>query len=404
MRTVGQDLRYAVRGLLKAPSFIVVALMSLALGIGATTALFSVIYGVLIAPYPYAKPDEIWAPSVRSLKSGQGGHGYTASEFLELQKAPMFSDVMATRYQQVLMTGDRSPESFGGVVVSANAFNFLGVPPILGRTIQPTDVRVDGEPEPVVELTYGFWQRLFAGDPSALGKTLVLNGVPHTVIGVMPPRFGWYTNEAFWLPMAVNTQDQRGVNPIFRLKSGVTSDSAAQQLHALNLQFASQRPGTFPRDGFTTVLMNYLDVTVASGQMRSSLQLLFAAVGFLLLIACANVANLQLARNASRSREIVVRLAIGAGRRRVVRQLLTESFLLSLSGGTLGVALAFATTNAIVALMPTFYVPNEARVTVNSSVLLFSLGVSVLTGVLSGITPALQCSRPDLVLALNEGA
>ena len=160
------------------------------------------------------------------------------------------------------------------------------------------------------------------------------------------------------------------------------------------------RSGRLPCEA---TLVNYLDITVASGRMRPTLQLLFAAVGFLLLIACANVANLQLARNAARSKEIVMRLAIGASRRRIIQQLLSESFLLSLIGGALGVVFAFATTNAIVALMPTFYVPNEARVTVNIYVLLFSLGVSLLTGILFGLTPALQCSRPNLSCALNEG-
>ncbi len=176
----------------------------------------------------------------------------------------------------------------------------------------------------------------------------------------------------------------------------------AQQIQALHLRLASERPNDFPKGGFTTVLQNYLDVTVASGEMRSSLRLLFGAVGFLLLIACANVANLQLARATARSHEIAVRMSVGAGRARIFRQLLTESVVLSLVGGGLGVLLAMSITKAVVALMPSFYVPNEARITINVYVLLFSAGVSVLTGIVFGLAPALKCSRPNLAATLSD--
>jgi putative ABC transport system permease protein len=192
--------------------------------------------------------------------------------------------------------------------------------------------------------------------------------------------------------------------PIARLAPRVSVDAAREQLHALHLRLAQQRPATFPKDGFTSRLTNYLDVTVASGEMRNSLRLLFAAVALLLLIACVNVANLQLARSTSRSREMALRLSIGAGRGRLLRQLLTESLVLSLPGGALGVLCAWGATKAIVALMPEFCLPNEARVTLNLQVLLFSLGVSLLTGILFGLAPALRSSRPDLVEALKDSS
>jgi predicted permease len=401
-QTLTQDLVYAIRSFRRSPAFILVALLSLTLGIGATSAIFSVIYGVLIAPYPYARPHEIWAPEVRAT-DGRGGHGHSVPEFLQMAKLPAFSDVMATSFEQVLLTGEFSPEAFGGVLLSGNAFNFLGVSPVAGRTIQPTDIRADGEAEPVVMLSHRLWLRLFQGDPAAVGKTLRLNNRPHTIIGVMPPRFGWYGNDGVWLPLGTNRRDRLFVNPIVRLAHGVSRQAAEEQLHAFYLGVAKENPTAFPAQGFTTRLMNYLDVTVASGDMRTTLRLLLGAVGFLLLIACANVANLQLARGTARAREMAVRASIGAARRRLVRQLLTESVLLSVIGGTAGVLFAYGAVNTIVALMPEFYVPNEARVSINTPVLMFSVAVSVLTGVLFGLVPALQHSRPDVVEALKAG-
>ena len=322
-------------------------------------------------------------------------------ELPRLAAVPAFADVMATSGETVLMTGEFAPESFFGVLLSGNAFNFLGVPPVAGRTIQPTDIRPDGQAEPVVVLSYRLWFRLFDGNPAAVGRSLVLNGRPHTIIGVMPPRFGWYGNDGFWLPLSPTRTDVSGINPIMRLAPGVSSAVAEQQLNALTRQLALEKPSTFPAQGFTTTLRNYLDVTVASGEMRTSLRLLLGAVAFLLLIACANVANLQLARGSARAREIAIRISIGAGRRRLLRQLLTESVLLSLAGGVLGVLFAFVAIRSIVGLMPEFYVPNESRVAINVPVLLFSLGVSLLTGVLFGLAPAWHSSKPDVTDALK---
>src|SRR5687767_689188 len=246
-----QDLGYAIRSFRRSPAFVLVALLSLTLGIGATSAIFSVIYGVIIAPYPYAKPGEIWAPQVRAI-DGRGGHGYSLDELAPLEALPAFASVMATSLESVLMTGDFSPESFRGVLMTGNAFNFLGVAPVIGRTIQPTDIRPDGQAEPVVVLSHRLWLRLFEGNASAVGRTLRLNGRPHTIVGVMPPRFGWYGSGGFWLPLSPTRTDVPWINPIVRLAPDVSKAVAEEQLSALNKRLALEKPSTFPAQGFTT--------------------------------------------------------------------------------------------------------------------------------------------------------
>lgn len=402
---IWQDLRYAVRNYRRSPGFTLVALLSLMLGIGAATAMFSVVYGVLISPYPYAKPGEIWAPMLHSPKNPNPmWRSFSAEEFLDFQKLPAFAASMATGYDQILMSGDRPPESLTAPRMSPDAFRFLGVEPLIGRTLQPTDQTQNGEPQPVTVISYRLWQRLFNGSPGALGQKLVLNNTPHTIVGVMPPRFGWYTSDGLWLPLGSSRRSTLQLSAIVRLRDGVTPQAAEAQLDSFYKQLAATTPRSFPEDGFSARLRNYLDMTVASGTMQASLNMLFAAVGMLLLISCANVANLQLARMSVRAREIGIRLSIGAGRRRILRQLLTESVVLSVAGGILGIVFAIGLTRAITVLMPEFYTPNEARITVNWYVLAFSLGVSVLSGILFGMAPAFYSSRENLTDSLREGS
>ncbi len=397
-----RNLRFAARMLRKNIGFTLVSVLTLALGIGATTALFSVVYGVLISPYPYAKPGEIWAPGLRTVKDSQSMRPYRPDEYFAMSRMSTFSDVMATAPGNLLLTGEYAPESIRGVRLSANAFQFLGVPPLFGRTIQLSDISPTGEPEAVTVLSFKRWQRLFGSDTNVLGRTLRLDDQTYTIIGVMPPRFGWWTSDGLWMPMGVDSRDQRGVFPIARLKKGVAASAAEPQLHALQLELAKINPAGFPKDGFTTSLTNYLDITTASGEMENSLRLLFGAVAFLLLIACANVANLQLAKATSRAREMAIRLSVGAGRTQLMSQLLTESLLISIVGGMLGLLSAFGITRLMVMLMPSFFVPGEARIEVNGFALLFCMAISVLTGILFGLAPALQLSRPNLAHALND--
>ncbi|MBC7925047.1 MAG: ABC transporter permease [Bryobacteraceae bacterium] len=413
MNTIGavenlwRDLRYAVRSYRASPGFTSVALLSLMLGIGATTAIFSVIYGVLISPYPYAKPGEIWAPMLRETKTSRiQWPELSIQELAELQKLPGIGTAMGTQYDSASLAGDRSPENLTAPRLTPAAFDFLGVPALAGRTIQPADIGPDGQPQPVTVISYKLWQRLFSGSPDAIGKTLILDRTPHTIIGVMPPRFGWYTDDGLWRAVGTASAPGSGTQSrlftILRLKTGVAPKVAEEQLQRFYAQIQASTPDRFPKEGFTPQLRNYLDMTVASGELQSNLMLLLSAVAFLLLIACANVANLQLARTAARTREIGLRLSIGGSRRRILGQLLTESIVLALAGGLLGIGLAFGLTKLIATLLPSFYTPNEARITLNVPVLLFSFTVAVLTGVLFGLVPAIQCSRQNLTQALRE--
>ncbi|MBN9693072.1 MAG: ABC transporter permease [Verrucomicrobia bacterium] len=397
------DLRYAFRQLLKNPGFTAVAVLTLALGIGATTAIFSVVYGVLINPYPYAQSEKIWVPGVSSVNSSQTLRPYRKDEFTAMQQLPAFSEMMGTTPGGAQLSGEFAVQNLTVPRVTLNAFQFLGVPPMLGRTFGTNDVSASGEPELVTVITFSLWQRLFGGDPNVLGRTLRLDDQSYTVIGVMPLRFGWWTSDGLWLPLTHAPGDVGSIFPIGRLKEGTDPSVGRQQLQVLQQELAQANPGSFPKEAFETTLTNYLDITAASGELQRTLRLLFAAVVFLLLIACANIANLQLARAAGRGREIAVRLAIGAGRGRLVRQLLTESVLLSALGGALGLAFTVALTRLIVALMPGFYVPNEARIEVNSYVLFFCVAVALVTGMVFGLVPALQATRPNLSDALKDG-
>jgi predicted permease len=400
--TVMQDIRFGLRMLSKNPGFTAIAVLTLGLGIGATTAIFSAVYGVLISPYPYARPGEIWAPGVQSAQGTQVMRPYRRDEFEAIAALPEFWEAMGTSPGSVLLTGEFAPETLTAPRLSLNAFQFLEDQPVLGRTFGPGDVAAAGQPEPVTVISYRLWQNLFAGDPKALGRTLRLDDQMYTVIGVMPPRFGWWTSDGLWLPLANKPDDAGRIFPIARLKSGVNPSVARQHLHVLQLELAKNNPAGFPKEKFESTLTNYLDMTVASGEMQRTLYVLFGAVGFLLLIACANVANLQLARATTRAREMAIRLSIGAGRWRLVRQLLTESVLLSVMGGVLGLAFALTLTRLMVVLMPGFYVPNEARIEINGYVLLFCIAISMLTGIVFGLAPALQSSRCNLAEALKD--
>lgn len=402
-----RDLRHGFHVLRANAGFTVIAILTLALGIGVSTALFSVVYGVWLNAYPYGRAGEILYPRATATSGAfadsQNGV-FRQREFLEFVRVPAVDNSVAyTLGRSVTVLGDHGPEFVPAFYVSGNTFGFLGLAPMLGRPIQPSDIRPGGDAEHVAVLSFNLWRRMFHGDSDVVGRTVMLSGAPHVIIGVMPRRFGWGsnsvpTNDGMYLPLSTIDADTR-VRAWVRLRDGMSASVAAQQFHVLFQELAKQR-GSFPQEAFVTDLREFVGGTGETRryvtEMRASLRLLLFAVGFLLLIACSNVANLQLARGSVRAREVAIRLAVGASRWRVFRQLLTENLLLAAAGGLVGVSLAAGLTRLIAVLIPRGYVPSESEITTNVPVLLAGAAISVASGVLFGMAPAIDGSNANL--------
>ena len=402
MHTLLQDLRYALRQLIHSPGFALAAVVSLALGIGATAAVFSVVWAVLMNPYPYHAPDRMAHMRLRDKDGQERGANLTGEQWQVIKKSPVVEDAFMTDDWNLTITGHDLPEDVNASYMTSNTFQFLGVPPILGRGLLPSDA-VDGhDPQPVVVLSYKFWQRHFGGNPEVIGKTLQLVRKDYTIVGVAAPRFTWDDGDVY-LPLKITMDPVRASYTGLRLKPGVSHAAANAALTPLIHQFAKETPKHFPVDNaytFTVVGLN--DDFVK--QLGGTLALLFSAVALLLAIGCGNVSILLLARGTARQQELALRSAVGASRRRIVRQLLTESLLLSFTGAALGVLLAYKTVATIVAMLPQFSFPHEAAIQVNLPVLLFSVGVALFTGVIFGLWPALRLSRPDVGQVMQSGS
>jgi len=339
MNTLWQDLRYGARMLLKHPGSTALAVLSLALGIMATTAIYSVIHAVVLDPFPYKDVDNLM--SVKVQEPGQRGYRtyYSTDQFLEIaERSSIFEGVIASTISDVLWTDGAEPQRLRGNYGTPNTFQVMGVPPLLGRTIVPDD----GSPAaaPVAVLGHRFWQRQFGGDPQVVGKQLRLNGAVRTVVGVMPKRFMWRGADVY-LPIVFQrgqvVEGVRNVHLLGRLKPGVTAAQAEADLRPIIADLKQREPAQFP-DRWQVSLLSFKETFPSS--IRENLWILFGAVGLLLLIACANVSNLLLAKAGARQKEMTVRAALGASRARLVRQLLTESLILAVIGGVLGVLLA----------------------------------------------------------------
>jgi putative ABC transport system permease protein len=408
METLLRDIRYGVRSLLKRPGFTVVALIALALGIGANTAIFSVVNAVLLRHLPYQEPDRlviVW--EANRIKGDNKNNVVSPGNFLSWRdQNKVFSDMAGYVGFTANLTGTDKPEEISGQAVTTNFLSTLGANPLMGRSFLPEEDQ-EGK-DNVFILSYSLWQRRFGGDKNIVGKTVSVNRNPITVVGVMPQEFDWYISEfafingapEFWTPVNLPTdRTPRGryLSVVARLKPGITQEQAQAEMNTI----ASRLEQTYPEFdtgwGTKVIPLN----TQLTGDVRPVLLMLLASVGFVLLIACANVATLLLARAASRQKELAIRAALGAGRWRVIRQLLTESLLLSGLGGILGVVLAVWSIGGLLSLAPRNLIAVE-KVTLNTTVLIFSCGVSILTGLLFGLAPAFITSRHNLNNALKD--
>ncbi len=397
-----QDLRFACRTLLKSPGFAFVAIASLALSIGANTAIFSFVNAVLLKPLPYPNADRI----VRVLEAPPGGgrNGISTLNFLDWQKENNCFDFMAAvTGGGTSLTGIEEPIQLPGNRVSAHYFDIFGVRAELGRTF------VEGEDQPgknhVAVISHSLWQTQFGGDAGIVGRTILLEGEPHTVIGVLPRDTPFERSYSkIWRPLAFEssnmTRNFHWFGAYARLKAGVTLEQARAQMDAIGKRISTDFPDS---NKDWSVGVDLFSETVVDKRLSQSLYVLLAAVGMVLLIACANLANLSLMRVVGREREIAIRLSLGAGRWTLARQFLTESLLISVIGGALGLIVGQLVMSGLKAVMPPYALPSEANVALDWRVLLFSSGLTILTGVIIGLFPAIQAARPNLTNSLKQG-
>ena len=402
------DLRYALRVLFKSPGFTLVTVFALALGIGANSAIFSVVRAVLLSPLPYRAPQElvwIWGTSPQNEIKQETASYPDFKDWKE--QAQSFSGMTAfTISSAVLGNAEGEPERVQAGLAVGDLFGVLGVDPIRGWRLLPEE-NVAGK-DNVVLLSHSLWQRRFGGDARIVGQQILVSGKPRTVVGVLPrdfedPNPGERRHIALWVPLTITDQmreSRRGdfLCTIARLKPGVSLGQAQAAMQTLAARLAQQYPDT--NSGWNTIVQPLHETM--TGDVRPALLVLTGAVGFLLLIACANVANLVLARASARQREIAIRAALGASRVRVVRQLLTENLVLSLAGGALGLLLAYWGLDALLALDPG-NIPRLETVAIDPSILFFTLGLSLATGLIFGLAPAIILSKPRLNDSLKEG-
>ena len=375
------------------------AVLALALGIGSTTAIFSVIYNVLLAPFPYRDGQHIFCPEILETGTSRINNAMTMPEFMDFQQQNhVFGDSMGVTEESVLLKESGQLKEFDADRVTGNAFQFLGIPALIGRGLLPRDAE-PGAP-PVFVLNYRVWKQDFNSDPNLIGKTFNLDGTETTLVGVMPPRFSFWDGN-LWRPLPLDRTDKEHRVVMYgHLRPALTPKVASLEAILLANRLAKVYPSEFPKR-FTVRLQNLIQETI--GDFEQTLYTLLAAVGLLLLIACANVSNLLLAKATAREKEFAIRISLGSGRLRVIRQLLVESVLLALAGAALGCLLAQAALKGLVTLIPMWTFPDEADIAVNMPVLLATVGIAMFTGVLFGLAPTLTTSGRDVNETLKAG-
>jgi putative ABC transport system permease protein len=394
-----QDIAFGLRQLRKSPGFAVVVIGSLALGIGASVAVFSVVRAILLDPFPYKDANRMVHVELTSKTTrGERLLAVNATEFHDIQQLPLVDDVFLMDDKRQALTGDALPVSVDAGYYSSNLFTYMGVPPLLGRVFTPADAP-NGNASPVAVLSYLFWKKQYGGRLDILGKRIELDHVPYTVIGVASPRFTWGDSDIY-MPGNFNADPHYYMSPFLKLKPGASFAAVAAEIQPLVDSYAKRDPNGYPQN--TKVVIQTLTEEAMHG-FKAPLLVLFAAVLLLLLIGCANVSILMLARGTARQHEFAVRASIGASRSRIVRQLLTESLMLSFLGAGLGVLAAYKGVDLLAAHMPEYSFPHEASIHVNGTVLLFAVAIALLTGILFGSSPAWQLSRPEPA-ALMQGS
>ncbi|MGB6496001.1 MAG: ADOP family duplicated permease [Candidatus Acidiferrum sp.] len=400
MESIVRDVQYAIRQFLKSPGFAIGAVVSLMLGIAATTTLFSVVYGVLLDPFPYKNADRI--VYFELFNKGSGRYQpipVNGGQFDAIRKVSAVEDVFFQQPGHFMnLTDDNSPIAVNASLCSPNVFLFFGVPPLLGRVFTLADTP-GGNATPVAVLSFHFWQEHYHGSREIVGKSIELDHALYTVIGVMPPRFTWFDSD-FYLP-GRPTADAHDIWMAFpKLKSGTRFPTAEAELQALVVGFAKEEPDLYGQNPLVRIVAVNGDVWGTRGTVTS----LFAAAVLLLVIGCANASILLLARGAARQHEFAVRTSLGAGRGRLVRQLLTESILISVMGALLGVLAAWWGVNGLRRILPDDLLPHEVVIQLNLPVLLFSAAVAIITGILFGLSPALEISRTHPGSLLQSGS
>ncbi len=405
MESLLKDIRYGFRGLLKRPGFTVIALVALALGIGANTAIFSLVNAVIIRPLPFPEPDRlVWMYG--NIRNGGNRASVSPLDFLDYRSQNKTFEQFAASITvpvAVNLTGSGDPERLSASAVTGNFFDAFGVAPAIGRGFTLENEKA-GQDQ-VTVLSHAFWQKHFAGDPSIVGKIIILDGKSFQVLGVMPAGLSFPQTAELWVPLSfdgnpgMKQRKAHFLRPIGRLKPGVTLTQAQLDTDAIASQLEQQYPES--NTGWNLRLLSLREQLV--GRTRTTLFVLLGAVGFVLLIACANVANLLLVRAASRQKEIALRTALGASRLRIVRQMITESLLLSVIGGALGAMLAIWGVQVLVGLSAN-NLPPTANVKIDANVLAFTFLISIVTGLLFGLAPALRTAKVNLIDSLKDGA